>query len=537
MTDQVKSASTKAETFSAAGPYKVKYQVLPGGTAHTSDAINLVKVPLKKSPEDLVPVDPLEKTIQTLMLLQLLANRSGAKPVVPLDAAGPLLGARLMMEQKTARDSAETLHQLVGRDVQDYAKRLIRALTPEHYAEAGGVTPEETIDNLIQDVIPRHLIREHATRIGRGNTDLGTKLIEQHLSRSLDITGEPLPAALKRMLAKHITSINEASQRRALLDLPLDMPGPATSAIAAPAQPTLANWMEIIQRAAPKPEHKPSYEARTDQAVDAAKYGSAGRSILRGLRTVLTSPLTIGLAAAAIPSLLPMSSLKTIAMTGSIPLPRIQFSKLFDELGFGLAGFGLGGLAHYLAGPRKLDLSDTKVAPFYQSAGGKAHALTVDPAILRSVFTESPQVGALARAAGPKTLDALGLAGDPTLVGGIRRFMRKLTGHGNELANATQVLRHLVYATHGDISKRNWRDHLETITGRSGRHAGKFLADILRAAAVDRGALGSLSPARSALEAVKVDDDFTNMMRQALTQQTMAQQALTPQATAPALSR
>jgi len=498
----------KSETFSAVGPYKTKQQWLPSaGKGVPGEMINLVKTPRAKSLDELSAQDPVAQAMQTLLLMQLVAGQSGNKPMIGPEAAGPLIGAQLLTDDKktAAADKPDKLEELAGKGIHGYAKNIVKQLTPEHYAAAGGSTTEETVRNLVEDIIPRQLVREHAARLGRGNVDLGSRMLEQYLSASLQDTGETLPRVLTRMLTGHVQGMREADKQKAMLDLNIDAGLPHKTK-AAPS------WLDIIKKNAPKPEHDPNRgQHALSPADDVSKYGSAPGSIpyrpevlqeklatfLGTTKKVLTHPLTLGLGAAAMPVVLDSA------------WPSILAG------GLGVAG---GALAHHMMGPRKLDLSDKKIDPFYQPVDGKARALTVDPDILRTVFAENPQVGALARSVDPKTLAMLGAAGDPTVSGKFRRFMAHISGQGRALDNAEQVLKHIVYATHGDVGRKDWRDHLETITGQQGHRSGEFLSDILRSATGNRGALGGMSAARSLFGNMNIKDDFGDQVRQLLLQ-------------------
>lgn len=535
----------KPDTFSASGPYKAKEQFVPGkpadperpgSTATADNLINLVKVPVKKSPVDMVEADPMDKMMQHIILLQLISQHTGNKPIIGPEQAGPLAAMQALMQPtKAAAASPDKIKQLIGDGgIEEYARRIIKELKPEHYDEAGGSNSEETLRNLVEDVIPKNILREHASRIGRGNVDTGNRLLDEYLAPSFQDTGETLPKTLKRLLTGHVKSMREADKYKSLLGVKIE----TKSEKKKPSG--VADWMSIIESSAPKAEQDPfrfkQHEAPKD---DAAKYGSckspyrdevlvqklgATKTALSPgvlAKKVLKHPLTWMGGAALGGGLLGGHFGDIASMLSKAPgmLANTDWLTSAPALGAGIAGVGAYGAHHGLMRSRAPSLAENKVSPFYTPAeGGKARALTVTPDMLNTVIADNPQVGALARAAGPDVLNALSAAGDSSIMGMVKRFGKHFTPSGPALAPAMEVLKHLTYATHGDPSTpESIRKHIETITGQQGGRAGKAIADALQIATGNRGALGSAAP-RSAMGDIKLQDNFGDQVRQMLLQ-------------------
>lgn len=536
----------KPDTFSASGPYKAKEQFVPGkpadperpGSTATADSlINLVKVPPKKSPNDMVEADPMDKMMQHIILLQLISGQMGNKPLIGPEQAGPLAAVQALGDPaKTGASSPDKIKQLIGDGgIEEYARRIIKELKPAHYDEAGGANSEETLKNLVEDVIPKNILREHASRIGRGNVDVGNRLLDEYLAPSFQDTGETLPKTLKRMLTGHVKSMREADKYKSLLGVKLE----TKSEKKKPSG--VADWMSIIESSAPKAEQDPfRFKQHEPAHDDSSKYGSCKSpyrdevlqqtlqktALSPGVlaKKVLKHPLTWAAGAAAIP--LGLAAGGGFDALGSVLSHMGQHTPSLPAwlspnwaAGAGAAGIGGYGLHHALMRSRAPSLAENKVSPFYTPAeGGKARALTVTPDMLNTVIADNPQVGALARAAGPDVLNALSAAGDSSIMGLMRRFGKHFTPSGPALAPAMEVLKHLTYATHGDpTTPASIRKHIETITGQQGGRAGKAIADALQIATGNRGALGAAAP-RSAMGDIKLQDNFGDQVRQLLLQ-------------------
>lgn len=531
----------KPETFSAAGQYKIKEHLVPGREGTPDQLMNLVKVPLKKSPSELLEQDPVDKMLQAMMMMQMISAQHGGKPMFTPQHMAPLLAADLV-DNNAPKQAADRLESLLGDGgIPAYAKKIIKDLKPEHYTEAGGTTAHETLRNLLEDVIPRTVLREHASRIGRGDVDTGQRIIETYLAPSLQTTGEPLPNVLKRMLSEHIKGMHAADKSKALLDVDLESAGKSEK------QPGVADWLSLIKQHAPKKEQDPTrFQQSAATFGDAqGKYGSLRRARHGTVKQAgrlgrfLAHPLTLGAMGMAIPYLLPAalsgigdtwSSLAkslgdgegtVAALTNAAgaaaaePTGSFPWSALIPGA---LGGVGGAALGRRLSAPRAPNLSGHAISPFYTpSEGGKARALTVTPDMLSSVIAGSPQVGALTRAAGPDILDALPLALRTGIGGSLGRLNERVVRGGRGISSANQLLKHIAYATHGDVSSPEAiRQHIETITGQQGANAGHALAHALRAGSGMGGAMGSMSAPQSSLGQMKVPDNFMESMRTGL---------------------
>lgn len=237
-----------ASDFTAVGPnqaYGIKSDTTNIGGKKTP--VTMVKTPTRRSVEELAERSPMDKAIETMLLLQMIGGQQGGQPHMTADPKSML--AMHMLNAKTSAHETKIKH-LTGGSVDSYAKRIMQQMKPEHYEMAGPGTSDDVVEKLVEEIIPQQILHEHATRVGHGNPDLGKALLEAHLRESYFDKGQTVPSVLRKLLTSHISGAREADKFKALTEV---------SEKKTEEQPRHGAdfWRQLIEQSAPKADHDP----------------------------------------------------------------------------------------------------------------------------------------------------------------------------------------------------------------------------------------------------------------------------------------
>lgn len=147
--------------------------------------------------------DPFEQMMKMMVLHRMIQGGSLQMPELMMMGAMPG-GA------KTGADiTPGNLGELVGSSPDDYAARLLKQLTPDHYRSAGFGTnkQDDVAKNLIENIIPNELMARHALQVGGGKLPMGQAILDAYLREHPSPSGLGLKAILKEQLGPHLTGI------------------------------------------------------------------------------------------------------------------------------------------------------------------------------------------------------------------------------------------------------------------------------------------------------------------------------------------
>lgn len=511
------------DDFQPFGQFKAK--MLSTGT--------LIKPP---KPEGLKPKpDPSDQLLKFMLLPQLVqamgssggAPAGGAAPAGGLHGLLPLLLMRELLAKKTAarNDSALTLERLTGGNTDRYARSLIKQLSPDHLMMAGQGSPNELTEKLVEEIIPREILREHATRIGRGDVELGKKVLDAYLGMHPSASGENLSGVLKRTLEPHLQTMLEGHRAQALASA-------SRQAKQTRKQQEIPSLQELIQLA----ENSPIVASSSKLGNAPYRTTVLQEKLAQQMRPMLGSKLP-GLVRIG----LPIAGLLGGAITadrgaglaaGLLHAPAALAGLVgpgtgLMGVGAGLLGGGLSALSLWRQARRALGTQEGATAdelqnkyrvPAYYDPHGKAIQFTPE---LLDQMQDDPRVATMSRAASSEALKLLPLATSTNLVALPQRMWHAFMGRTKPMQEAQQLLRNIARATHAsnpaDIGEAV--RHLAQITGEPTNLVGARIQRMLMAArAPQQGSVSGLMgrPGLGDLE-IKADpiENMLNMVLKA----------------------
>jgi len=338
------------------------------------------------------------------------------------------------------------ISSIAGRHSGDYAKNIMKQLTPEHFQAAEGAGGEDTIESLVRDVIPRELIARHAMQIGGGDVDLGKSILDSHLKQNPMHTGENLEGVLRRMLKANIAQTQDAPLKKMLSNLG------DFSSTQAPKRMGREDLMKII--------------------MSAGGQNNAPDSSGQGLAPALPEP----------------------GLSPGIGYPKTgrfeNMQPVLDEMVKEAIPAPLGKAVEWMRGGPAVDTGTVRntmnVNTFATPEGGD---FQFDPDTFKSVLMRDPSVQRMARGVGPDVMNQMGRALKPGMLGDLSRGWQKhVMGRGSHIDAAQQALRNLASATgyKGDDPSA-LSQHFQTMTGTPANRVGDFLA---------RNLMGSTKPSQ-----------------------------------------
>ena len=386
------------------------------------------------------------------------------------------------------------LMKMVGRGSEDYARNIMQSLTPEHYQAAGGSGGDDTIEELVNSIIPQQIISRHAMQLGGGNVDLGKSILDSHLSQNPPRSGANLQDALKSMLKANIQgSQNEAAQK-ALQSFGGEMPDIGASSLKPYSNEDLMAIIEQSMPQAAKPEAAP---AQPEPGLSPAMgYPKTGR--FAGMQEIFHEIKTAGAA---------------------------------DWLTPG------GYIQRFRGGPSQQDVQGMGLNRFADQSGEQ---FKFDPQSFKNVFMQDSSVKNMGRGLGPQATNLMDIAAKPGIMGWMQRgFQKHIMGRGQQLGAAEQGLRNIAEATGLDtgkqpLTRRALSQHFQTMTGtpagRAGGEIGRQLSGASSPVPSGEGQASSLF-GMPGLGKMDLGDPITNMIRQ----MAMIRSMTSPQAQGPRL--
>lgn len=450
------------------------------------------KPPLQREAEG--GTDPM---MQYMMLSQLMGGGHGPSITLGAGQQEDPLQKLLMMHLmgkglgKTGALSAD-LAKMIGRSPEHYARNIMGQLTPEHYQAAGGAGGEDTIEELVNNIIPHQIISRHAMQLGGGNVDLGKAILDAHLAQNPMRSGENLQEVLKRMLQQNIQGTQDQAVQQALQGFGGEMPQLGHGG---PGPLSRDDLMAIIEKSLPQMEEQVGPQAGIEQA----------------------------------PAMQPTGLSPQIGYpkTGRFADLRQTFNYLKQASTEKTAQGGIGQWftpGRYVqmlrGGPKPEDVQRHGLSRFVDPSGEQ---FRFDPQSFRDVFMKDPSVQRMGRTLGPQATNMMELAAKPGVMGWLQRgFQKHIMGRGQQLGAAEQGLRNIAEATGLDtqgqpLTRRDMAQHFQTMTGtpagRAGGEIGRQLMGASSPAPMGEGQASGLFGAPG-LGKMNLGDPLTNMIHQ-----------------------
>jgi len=309
-----------------------------------------------------------------------------------------------MMEKQFSKKGSADPSKVLGGSPERYAKSILQQLTPDHYAAAGGSGGQDTIEELVERVIPQQIMAQHAMHLGGGDVDLGRQIMDAHFTRHPARTGENLPLILEKLLKSHIAGSQHDAAAQALKGLGGDL----SDLGGARQQPfTREEMLKIINKhSKPGGGREPRPAATQTEAVD--DYFKVGM-----LKSALIGRL----------------------------------------------------LQHFRDAP---DPSALRHQPLKRFADPSGHQVQFDPESFHDVFMQDSSTKRLGRTLGEPTTKMLGHALTPGILAGMRRWSARGLGKGQQIDAAHQALANIAEATgfSGDpMDRKRLQQHFREMTG------------------------------------------------------------------------
>jgi len=361
--------------------------------------------------------------------------------------SGSLAGLAMPGKKKKTAALTGDLSSIAGQHSGDYAKRIMKQLTPEHFQAAEGAGGEDTIESLVRDIIPREIISRHAMQLGGGDVDMGKAILDSHLKQNPMHTGENLESVLRRMLKANIANTVDTGLKQHMSQL-----GDFGALKSAPRL-SRDDLLQIIQ------------SAGGDQVGPMSGGGKPPAMPEPGLSPAIGYP-------------------KTGRFENMKPVLDTMVKEAIPLLTKGIE-WARGGPAL----PTQ-DVRQNLAVNRFVTPQGKNYQF--DPDSFKNVFMQDPSVQRMARGLSPEIMAQIGRAMKPGILGELSRgFQRHFAGRGTHIDAAEQALRNIAAAT-GYQSTGTGADragiaqHLQTMTGVPGKRVGDFLSRNLMAATKPR---------------------------------------------------
>lgn len=399
------------------------------------------------------PVEQAQQQQNPLMQLFMMKHLMGSDHAPTVTVGGGQqdpLHALLMMHfmgqgSKTSSVKGD-ISSIAGRHSGDYAKNILRQLTPEHFQAAGGSGGEDTIEELVRNIVPREIVSRHAMQLGGGNVELGKAILDTHLRQNPMHTGENLESSLRRMLKANIVETQDAHLRK-----------------------SMGNIGDFGQKSGPSRIHRDELMKIIQEA------GSAGQA-----------PQQAQSQAPALPER-GMGQAMGYPKTGRFENMQDLLPKVAADLVKSALPAPLGKAVEFFRGGPAVSPQEiaTKLPTnrFVQPSG---KPFEFDPESFQNVFMQDPSVRRLGRGLTPEITAQMGRALAPGHVfGPLSRMLQKhVMGRGSHLEAAQQALRNMATSTgfSGKLSPEALSQHFQTVTGMPGKNVGDFLSRQLAAA-------------------------------------------------------
>lgn len=452
--------------------------------------------------------DPFEQMMR-FMIMHRMMQGGGTQMGMP----------ELMLMGSLPKTGAETLPstlgEMVGKSPDDYASRLLKQLTPEHYRAAGYGTnkQDDVIKNLVESIIPNELMARHALQVGGGKQQLGAAILDAYLRENPSSSGLGLKSILKQQLGPHLTGITN-QQAAENLNTGLDGLTQSPQKKAPSFDDLLSMVSEHVQKTQMMPATNPAEAgkvARYVSAYDNMKVAVVAPSA-RPTPPVVSSRPSMGPLAATLGGAGLLGAGAGASYLGAFNDPShvadnasgalsgltdtalnigkglggtavgmgagvLDFASAHPVLGLlGALGLG-GGLTALMRGRKGQDPSEIARLSPNKFLDEKGRWAQFDPESFESVVGRDPSFGRFARGLNPQTIADIE---KHTNRGGMSSFFDRLLGGGRRQDAAQQALQNIAYSTGGGSADP--LKHLQTITGLGRAQLGPALSRMLMAA-------------------------------------------------------